>query len=155
MAITSHTYASGVQALLSQYVDISGTNMRCALFKSSYTPDYAHDLDYVDLRNAHEVETTNFSYDPANPGYFQLGALVGARTISTVDNVVQVTAQETHWLGLNTTFRYAIVFWQIDGSASSPMFGAVDFGEDVTVTTPDTDEYAIQFPDGFLNVTIG
>ncbi len=123
MAVVTHFYAEGVNAVFTKTVDPLADTIKMALVDSSYTPDYDTD-DFWVIPEANEITGT---------GYSAGGVTVGSKTFTYNSGTGLWTFSTTvdpSWATATVTFRYAILYKSTGTDSTSPLLTCADFGSD-------------------------
>jgi hypothetical protein len=132
MAVSAKWYGN---ALVGQYgttaarrVDWVTDSVKVALCTATYTPNQDTHVFFSDITN--ELATAG--------GYTAGGAALGTKSVSydSASNETRLIAAATSWTSASFTARYAIIYVDTAGAASTdPLMGWVDFGGDETVAS--------------------
>lgn len=126
MAVTAFLYGSVAAKLANKEIDWDTDTVKVALCTSTYTPNQdTHDY-FNDITN--EVTGT---------GYTAGGATLASKTVNYTagTNTTAFDAADVSWTTSTITARYAIIYVDTAGAASTdPLIGYVDFGADVSST---------------------
>lgn len=126
MAVTIHLYSNfPVTLLTDKFGDFSGeTSLKVMLLDSGYTPDQdAH--NYHDDVVGDEVGSGS--------GYTTGGVIMTTTTVGATARVTKFDATDTQWTSSSITAMYAVIYDYNGGSsATNPLVGYIDFGENKT-----------------------
>ena len=124
MAVTAFLYGSFPAKLANKEIDWDTDTIKVALCTSTYTPAQdTHDY-FNDITN--ELPTAG--------GYTAGGATLASKTVNYTagTNTQAFDAADVQWAASTLTARYAIIYVDTAGAASTdPLIGYVDFGADV------------------------
>lgn len=127
MAVTAFVYGAFIDHLAQKRIDLDTDTVKVALTTSAYTPAQdTHDY-FNDITN--ELAATG--------GYTAGGATLGSVTwaYTAGTNTWKFDAADTTWAAATFTARYAIIYVETAGAASTdPLIAYVDFGADVAAT---------------------
>lgn len=147
MAVTAKQYAKFPLSVMKKLADLSGDNIKVALFTGTLVPSQAND-QFFDAApyNANQVANGN--------GYATGGALLASKTVATAALVTTFDAADPSWTvtGAGFTWRIA-VFYDDTPASNKPVISYMDMGADQVWTTPGT--YGITLDaNGIARITV-
>jgi hypothetical protein len=111
-------YASAVQAVATNEIDLLSDEIKVMLTTSGYRPD----------RNAHTIKA-DVTDEVRAVGYTAGGKSLDGKMFvrNSSGGTVKWDAQEVRWSDVTLTFRYAVIY--DDANDDKPLIGYVDYGK--------------------------
>lgn len=125
-AVTATWYGLGLLAVQNGGIAYSTDTLKGALVTSSYVPNYDTD-QYWSTPQANEASGT---------GYTAGGVTLASKTLTYSAGSVQVqfACANVSWSSSSVVAGFFVVYKSTGNAATSPLFGAVNFGGDMQTT---------------------
>ncbi len=141
MAITTTVYGNAALGLAKGEIDFDTAVVKVMLCTSTYVPN----------KDTHAFKS-DVTGEVTGAGYTAGGATVATitSTYDATNDRAQVDGVDVSWTGLNTTFRYAVMYVDTGTATTSRLLQYINFETDQVVNGDTTIQWAAT---GFLHLT--
>jgi len=122
MAVTASLYNNALKSMVNGDIDWESDTVKCALLKSTYTPDI----------DTHDTWDDISSHEVSGAGYTAGGQALANRTatLDTESDKVRCDSDDVEWTSSTITARYAVVYQDSGTPSTSRLIMLLNFGED-------------------------